>query len=120
MQQCGKYSAGSTLHPSGIHHQDYLIKKGYKNGARKIRGEREDMRKTETDEFLEKEFDFSKAVKNLYAKELKKQVTINLSPRVITYFKAESSETGIPYQTLINLYLLDCVKEKKKLDLTWK
>ncbi len=58
--------------------------------------------------------------KNPYAKELKKQVTIKLSPHVIEYFKAESTETGIPYQTLINLYLQDCVKNKKKIDLSWK
>ena len=58
--------------------------------------------------------------KNPYAKELKKQVTIKLSPNVIEYFKTESSETGIPYQTFINLYLQDCVKNKKKIDLSWK
>ena len=58
--------------------------------------------------------------KNPYAKELKKQVTIKLSPNVIEYFKSESNETGIPYQTLINLYLQDCVKNKKKIDLSWK
>ncbi len=58
--------------------------------------------------------------KNPYAKELKKQITMNVSPIVISYFKAEAEETGIPYQTLINLYLLDCVKSKKKLDLKWE
>ena len=58
--------------------------------------------------------------KNPYAKELKKQITMNVSPIVIAYFKAEAEETGIPYQTLINLYLLDCVKSKKKLDLKWQ
>lgn len=57
---------------------------------------------------------------NPYAKELKKQVTIKISPTVIDYFKNEASETGIPYQTLINLYLLDCVNEKKKLNMSWK
>ncbi len=57
---------------------------------------------------------------NPYVKELKKQVTIKLSPSVIDYFKMESNETGIPYQTLINLYLLDCVKQKKKLSMDWK
>ena len=57
---------------------------------------------------------------NPYAKELKKQITIKISPSVIDYFKGESMETGIPYQTLINLYLDDCVKKKKKLELTWK
>ena len=74
----------------------------------------------ERDEFLEKEFDFKKAVKNPYAKELKKQITIKISPSIIYYFKSEALETGIPYQTLINLYLDDCVKNKKKLNLHWQ
>lgn len=56
---------------------------------------------------------------NPYAKELKKQVTIKISPSVIDYFKGESMETGIPYQTLINLYLADCVKEKRKISVSW-
>ena len=57
---------------------------------------------------------------NPYAKELKKQITIKIAPSVIDYFKSESQETGIPYQTLINLYLADCVKSKRKLEITWK
>ena len=56
---------------------------------------------------------------NPYAKELKKQITIKISPSVIDYFKDEAVETGIPYQTLINLYLTDCMKKKKKLSLNW-
>ena len=56
---------------------------------------------------------------NPYAKELKKQITIKIAPSVIDYFKNEAKETGIPYQTLINLYLMECVKEKRKLRLTW-
>jgi predicted DNA binding CopG/RHH family protein len=57
--------------------------------------------------------------KNPYSKELKQQITIKLSQVVIEYFKSESEETGIPYQTLINLYLSDCVKEKRKIDIKW-
>ena len=57
---------------------------------------------------------------NPYAKEMKKQITIKISPSVIDYFKNEASETGIPYQTLINLYLVECVNEKKKLSISWK
>ena len=57
---------------------------------------------------------------NPYAKELKKQITIKISPPVIDYFKKESRDTGIPYQTLINLYLEDCVQKKKKLEMVWK
>lgn len=65
-------------------------------------------------------YDFSKGKKNPYAKMLKKQVTINLSEEVLDYFKRLSEETSIPYQTLINFYLLDCVKSNKKLEMTWK
>ncbi len=57
---------------------------------------------------------------NPYAKELKKQVTIKISPTVIDYFKDQASKVGIPYQTLINLYLSDCVNNKRELQMTWK
>ena len=69
-----------------------------------------------------KEYDVEKLNprKNPYAKELKKQVTIKIAPNVIEYFKEQAMETGIPYQTLINLYLVDCVNEKKKLDMHWR
>ena len=66
------------------------------------------------------EYDFSKAKRNPYTKRLKKTVTIRLEPNVIDYFKTMSGETGIPYQNLINLYLLDCAKAGRKLSLTWK
>lgn len=72
----------------------------------------------ERDEFLEKEFDFSRAIKNPYAKALKKTITINLDENVIGYFKQESDAVGIPYQTLINMYLKDCIKNKRHI--TWK
>ena len=66
---------------------------------------------------MRKEYDFSNAVKNPYTKDLKKQISINISTNVIDYFKKESEATGIPYQTLINLYLSECVSKKMKL--TW-
>ena len=69
---------------------------------------------------MKKEYDFSDAVKNPYTKEIKKQVTIKIAPYIIDYFKEESDVTGIPYQTLINLYLADCVKERKRLNMEWK
>ena len=53
--------------------------------------------------------------RNPYVKKLKKQVTINLNVETINYFKELSTETGIPYQTLINMYLTDCAKNKKRL-----
>ena len=61
-------------------------------------------------------YDFSKAKPNPYAKRLKKQVTIRMGEDVIDYFKAMSEEMGIPYQSLINLYLRDCMAKNRKLD----
>ena len=68
---------------------------------------------------MNNEYDFSKGKKNPYAKMLKKQVTINLSTEAIAYFKEQAKETGVPYQTLINLYLMDCVRNKKQPSFSW-
>jgi predicted DNA binding CopG/RHH family protein len=65
------------------------------------------------------EYDFSQAKENPFAKRLKKQVTINLDNDTINYFKAQSSISGIPYQTLINLYLSDCATQKRQLQIQW-
>ena len=69
---------------------------------------------------MKEHYDFSNGKKNPYTKLLKKQVTINLSSEVIDYFKHLSEKTSVPYQTLINFYLLDCVKNKKTLDIAFK
>lgn len=69
---------------------------------------------------MKKEYDFSKARKNPYAAQLKKPVTIRIDQDSISYFKAMAEETGIPYQSLINLYLKDCAASGKKLNLAWK
>ena len=66
------------------------------------------------------EYDFSKARKNPYATQLKKSITIRLDEESVDYFKAISEEIGIPYQTLINLYLRDCATSHRKLNLQWK
>lgn len=66
------------------------------------------------------EYDFSTAKKNPYTQKLKKTITINIEEDTIKYFKSQSEENGIPYQTLINLYLSDCVKNKKKLQINWQ
>lgn len=58
--------------------------------------------------------------KNPYAKKLKKQITINIDTDTVDYFKTLSENEGIPYQTLINLYLADCAKNQKKLHIAWK
>jgi predicted DNA binding CopG/RHH family protein len=69
---------------------------------------------------MRKEYDFSAARKNPYAAQLKKQITIRLDEESITYFKSISEDVGIPYQSLINLYLRDCAASHRKLDLNWK
>ncbi len=69
---------------------------------------------------MKKHYDFSKAKRNPYAKRLKKQITIRLETKTLEYFKRLSEDTGIPYQTLINLYLRDCATTKKKPSLRWK
>lgn len=69
---------------------------------------------------MRKQYDFSDSRPNPYAKRLKKAVTIRLDQESIAYFQALSGETGIPYQTLINLYLRECATSKKKLRLQWK
>ena len=69
---------------------------------------------------MRKEYDFSKARKNPYASQHKKQITIRLDEESITYFKAISEEVGVPYQSLINLYLRDCAMSQRKLNLNWK
>ena len=69
---------------------------------------------------MKKEYDFSKAKKNPYAKRLKRRVTIRLDDSTVDYFKGLAEETGIPYQTLINLYLRDCADSKRELNLEWR
>ena len=64
-------------------------------------------------------YDFSKGKKNPYANRLKRQITIRLDEGTVQYFKELAEETGIPYQTLINLYLRDCAVNGRRLALTW-
>jgi len=68
---------------------------------------------------MRSEYDFSASRANPYAKRLKKQITIRLDETSINYFKQEASKVGIPYQSLINLYLADCAANNKKLKVTW-
>ena len=71
---------------------------------------------------MKKEYDFSKmkSRKNPYASKLKKPVTIRLSEDVIDYFKKMAEESGVPYQSLINLYLRDCANQHRKVDIQWQ
>ena len=67
-------------------------------------------------------YDFSKmkGKKNPYIKYLKQPITMRLDRDSVDYFKSLAEESGIPYQTLINLYLRDCATNERKLNLKWK
>ena len=71
---------------------------------------------------MKAEYDFSKmkSRRNPYASKLKKPVTMRLSEDVISYFKEMADEKGVPYQSLINLYLRDCVAQHRKIDISWQ
>jgi len=66
------------------------------------------------------EYDFKDSKPNPYAKKLKKQITIRIDEASIEYFKQQAAEVGIPYQSLINLYLADCAEKERELKLAWK
>ena len=71
---------------------------------------------------MKTEYDLSKmkSRKNPYASKLKKTVTMRLSEDVIGYFKQMAEDAGVPYQSLINLYLRDCVASHRKIDISWQ
>jgi predicted DNA binding CopG/RHH family protein len=71
-------------------------------------------------EIMRKSYDFSKGKKNPYARRLKRQITIRLDEDTLTYFKKLAEDTEIPYQTLINLYLGECARSKKRPSMRWK
>ena len=68
---------------------------------------------------MRKNYDFSKARRNPYAKRLKKQVTIRIDENTLAYFKTLGERLEIPYQTLINMYLRDCADSHRELQLKW-
>ena len=70
---------------------------------------------------MKAEYDFStmKARKNPYAAKLKKPVTMRLSEDVVLHFKQMATEAGIPYQSLINLYLRGCLAKNRRVDIRW-
>lgn len=67
------------------------------------------------------EYDLSKmkSRRNPYASKLKKPVTMRLSEDVVAYFKDMAVEAGVPYQSLINLYLRDCVTQHRQVQIVW-
>ena len=68
---------------------------------------------------MRKSYDFTKAKRGPYAKLLKKQITIRLDQGTVDYFKDLAGKTGMPYQSLMNLYLRECAAEQRKLHVHW-
>ncbi len=68
---------------------------------------------------MKDEYDFSKSRRNPYSTQLKKQITIRIDEDTIDYFKEMAEDKGIPYQSLINLYLRDCAQTQKELKVKW-
>ena len=64
------------------------------SARRATKSERVDLRHEAT--AMKKEYDFSKARPNPYAKRLKRSVTIRLDDATLTYFKSLAGETGNP------------------------
>ena len=64
---------------------------------------------------MREHYDFSNSAPNPYAQMLKKQITIRLDEDTISYFKNLAEDKGIPYQSLINLYLRDCAQSHRDL-----
>jgi predicted DNA binding CopG/RHH family protein len=78
---------------------------------------KDDMKDDLREEYEDSFFDTAK--KNPFAGKIKKQITIRIDQPTIDYFKIQAEELGIPYQTLINMYLSDCARNKRKLTLSW-
>ncbi len=70
---------------------------------------------------MKAEYDLSKlkSRKNPYASKLKTSVTMRISEDVVTYFKQMAADAGVPYQSLINLYLRDCVMQHRQVEIAW-
>ena len=69
---------------------------------------------------MRKHYDFTNAVRNPYARRLKRQVTIRLEQDTLEYFKKIAAESDIPYQKLINLFLRDCAEQHKRPAIRWE
>lgn len=66
------------------------------------------------------DFDKMKWQRNPYYGKIKHPITIRIEKGSLVYFKQLSEEYGMPYQSLINMYLRDCAQKKKKPRTKWE
>jgi len=69
---------------------------------------------------MKKEYDFSKSVKNPYVKKLKRQISIRIENETVEYFKNLATDSGIPYQNLMNMFLRECAEKNLKPNIKWQ
>ena len=74
----------------------------------------------QTDDEMPELINLSNAIPYKAFKEAKKQTTIRLKASTVFYFQQMAQKTGIPYQTLINMYLDDCAVNQRTISIEWK
>jgi len=62
------------------------------------------------------DFGSMKGTPNPYVGRLKETITIRLDRPTVAYFRVLALELGMPYQSLTNLYLRDCVVSERRLE----
>lgn len=87
------------------------VQAGGQGRAESVSGEAKPMRRR---------YDFSQARKSPHAARLKKQITLCMDQPTIQLFRESSESSGIPCQTLINLYLGDCAQQGRNLSIEWR
>jgi predicted DNA binding CopG/RHH family protein len=55
-----------------------------------------------------------------YTRRIKRPVTLRLEQSAIAYFRRLARQLGLPYQTLINLYLRDCASKRMRPRSDWR
>lgn len=65
---------------------------------------------------MKAQYDLSKMKgrRNPYVGLLKAPITIRIEKATLAYFKSLASEVGLPYQSLINMYLRECASLHRK------
>ena len=59
--------------------------------------------------------DFKKAVRNPYAQYFREKDSLIVPDKAVEYFIKQATETGTDWRTLANFYLMDVVKNGKKI-----
>ena len=72
------------------------------------------------DKICEENTIFPRQLRIHILRQKKSLISIRLDNATIQYFKELSTELGVPYQTLINSFLADCVTKKMRPSTSWQ